>query len=212
MRRSEQGFTLIEIMVVIAIIATLVAAVSLGIPLVKERSQKLQCQRNLADLGTLFTTYRLEKPGKPKYSGVALFLWFRMKKDVPKGEEEKLLCPGDQSAKFPSAPEDRDAYDDITLSDPPTDMCSYAVRDFNKYPLKQDAGEKQIVACDRQGQDNRTMHHKDGLMVLWDNGGANFMDREGLGLSIGSEDPIVVGPDSEQPFLKQVIVVAESKE
>jgi len=212
MRRSERGFTLIEIMVVIAIIATLVAAVSLGIPLVQKRSQKLQCQRNLSDLGTLFTTWRLEKPGKPKYSGVALFLWFRKKRDIQLGDEETLLCPGAQGVTWPATQEDREAYNDVDLQNPPTDKCSYAVRDFEKYPLKQDAGAKQIIACDRQGNDSRTMHHPDGVVVLFDNGSASFMDKEALGVSMGPEDPVVVGPDAENEMLKQVIVVPESRE
>lgn len=212
MRRSEKGFTLIEIMVVIAIIATLVAAVSLGIPLVQERSNRLQCARNLSDFGTLFTNWRLEKPGKPKYSGVALFLWFRKKRDIREGEEEKLLCPGDQSVLFPADAEDRAKYNEVDLKNPPTDMCSYAVRDFNKYPLSQDSGKIQIIACDRQGNDGRTMHHKGGITVLYDSGSAKFLEKEALGVSMGDDDPIVVGPTTDHEMLKKVIVVPDSKE
>lgn len=213
MRRSEKGFTLIEIMVVLAIIATLVAAVSVGIPMVKQRSMRLQCQRNLQSVGIIFTQQQLEKPGRPKYSGAALLLWFRKKGDIKLGEEKNaLLCPGDMGVIFPTTPEDSAKYDDINLDSPPSDMCSYAARDFVKYQLLMDAPAKQIIACDRQGNDGRTAHHEGGLIVLFDNGSSMWMDKEALGLSGGDENPIVVGPDSEQPLLKQVVVVAGTKD
>jgi prepilin-type N-terminal cleavage/methylation domain-containing protein len=210
MRRSEKGFTLIEIMVVLAIIATLVAAVSVGIPMVKQRSMRLQCQRNLSGMGVIFTNYLMEHPGKPKYSGVALFLSFRKNKDIKVGQEkDSLLCPGDMGVTFPTSPEDSEKWDAVILESPPADMCSYAVRDFDKYPMKMDSPEQQIIACDRQGSDGKTPHHEGGLLVLFDSGSAKWMEKDALGL-VGDQQ-IVVGPDSENKDLKQVIGVANSK-
>jgi prepilin-type N-terminal cleavage/methylation domain-containing protein len=212
MRRSEKGFTLIEIMVVLAIIATLVAAVSVGIPMVKQRSMRLQCQRNLSGMGVIFTNYQMEHPGRPKYSGAALFLYFRQNGAIKVGQEkDSLLCPGDQGVTFPITEEDSKKWDDIVLESPPSDMCSYAVRDFSKYDLKMDSKEQQIIACDRQGNDGKTPHHEGGLLVLFDSGSAKWMEREALGLQSGGDQPIVVGPESENKDLKQVIVVASSK-
>ena len=64
MRRRESGFTLIEIMVVMAIIAGLMAAISLGIPVVQERSRRLTCAQNLSDMGKLYNLWRMEKSPK----------------------------------------------------------------------------------------------------------------------------------------------------
>lgn len=211
MRRRQQGFTLIEILVVIAIIATLVAAVSVTVPLVQERNRRLGCQKNLKELGTLFSSYRMEKQGKPKYDGVSMLLYFRvMRNEVKKGQETLYFCPGDQTMTPPTTPEQQAKYDDVNLDDPPTDLCSYSVRDFTNYPLKAETPDLEIIACDRQGADGRTQHHDGGLVVLYNDGSSKWMDREALGLS--AEAPIVVGPGSEHDQLKKVIYTPDRKE
>jgi prepilin-type N-terminal cleavage/methylation domain-containing protein len=212
MRRRERGFTLIEILVVIAIIATLVAAVSVTIPLVQDRNNRLACAKNLKEVGTLFINYQQEHQGRPKYDGVAMFLYFRVtSNDIRKNEESVLICPGDQQVINPNTPELQAKYDDeVDLTNPPDDMCSYAVRDFTTYPLSVEAKEAQIVACDRNGNNGRTLHHRDGLNILYDNGASKFMSREDLGIS-GDAD-IVVGPASEHELLKQVVYIPNKKE
>jgi prepilin-type N-terminal cleavage/methylation domain-containing protein len=210
MRRGDHGFTLIEIMVVIAIIAGLVAAVSLGIPIVQERSRRLTCATNLSDLGKIYVTWKTENPNKPPYSGAALFLHWRKKREIPRDKESVLICPGDQQVLSPDTDEIKDRYDNVDLTNPPNDLCSYAGRDFDTPPWKVDAGELQIIACDRQGTDGKTAHHKDGLNILYDDGSAKFMDREKLGLT--NDAQIVVGPESENAKLKMVIYSKEKKE
>lgn len=211
MRRRELGFTLIEILVVIAIIATLVAAVSVTVPLVQERNRRLNCQRNMKELGTVFTLYQQENQGRPPYDGVSMFLYFRVKDSaIKEGQETLLICPGDNQAVNPTTPELQSDYDDIDLSNPRNNMCSYAVRNFTDHPLLRESKKIQIVACDRQGLDGRTAHHDNGLVILYDDGAAKFMTREDLGLS--RDDPIVVGPGSEHELLKQVVYIPSSKE
>ncbi len=212
MRRRERGFTLIEILVVIAIIATLVAAVSVTIPLVQDRNQRLACAKNLKEVGTLFINYNQENQGRPKYDGVSMFLYFRVTtKDIRKKEEAVLVCPGDQQVANPSAPETQAKYDDeVDLTNPPDDLCSYAVRDFSNHALSVESDEAQIIACDRNGLNGRTLHHRDGVNVLYDNGSAKFMSREDLGIS-GNAD-VVVGPTSEHEMLKQVVYIPNKKE
>lgn len=201
MRRSESGFTLIEIMVVLTIIATLVAAVAVGIPMVQERNRRLSCQRNLSGLGTIYIGWQGENPGKVRYNGTTLLLHFRKKKLIEAGSESTLLCQGDQQVFFPKTKADSEAYDEINLDDPPHDRCSYAVRNFWKFPTK--PGEREIFACDRQGEDGKTEHHQDGIAIVWTNGSAAFFDKEALGF--GADQPVVVGPDSSNDDLKKVI-------
>ena len=131
MRNREQGFTLIEIMVVIAIIAGLISTVVVVVPQMQERQKRLTCQGNLGQLGQLYVMRTLDKPGKPKYDGVALFLsWRKDKSLIQGGKEEILLCPGDTGVDVMDTEEARKAYDDIDLMNPPSGKCSYAVRDF----------------------------------------------------------------------------------
>ncbi len=170
------------------------------------RNRRASCQRNLEELGTLFVVLEKETNGHMPYDGVSLFLSFRAKNSwIKKKQEALLICPGDNQAIMPTTPEQQDAYDEIDLSNPRNNMCSYAVRDFTRYPLFADCEEPQIIACDRQGLDGRTAHHDNGLCVLFDDGSVRFMSRGDLGLA--RDDPIVVGPGSNHPMLSKVVSI-----
>lgn len=200
------GWTLIEIMVVLAIIAGLTASVTVAIPIAMDRSNRQQCAGHLNGLGVIYHQMRLEHPGRPPHNGQSLFLSWRKKRDpVRFGEEDNLLCPADPSAVFPRNDEDRARWDDVDLDHPGPDLCSFAVRDFRRHPTGPD-GTRQIIACDRQGSSGDTAHHRGGLNVLFDNGTTRFLDREALGL--GPDDPIVVGPESEHEMLRKVVTTA----
>jgi prepilin-type N-terminal cleavage/methylation domain-containing protein len=211
MRRKAQGFTLIEIMVVIAIIAGLIGTVAIIVPQMQEKQKRFTCQNNLSQLGGLFVTERSEKPGRPKYDGTALWLSWRVTASkVREGEEGVLICPGDNGIVAPDTPEAKKRYGDIDLKNPPNDMCSYAARDFSAFPLKNESNSVQIVGCDRNGPDGRQAHHKNGLNIVFDNGQARFVEREELGISPDSD--IVVGPDATNEWLKQVVGVKQKKD
>jgi prepilin-type N-terminal cleavage/methylation domain-containing protein len=205
--RHASGWTLIEIMVVLAIIAGLTASVSVAIPIAIDRSNRQQCAGHLTGLGVVYQQMRAERPGRPLHNGQSLFLSWRKKRDpVRFGEEDTLLCPGDPSAVFPRNDDDRARWDDVDLAHPDPDLCSFAVRDFRRHPTGPD-GKVQIIACDRQGATGDTSHHRGGINVLFDNGTTRFLDREELGLGAG--DPIVVGPDAEHEMLRQVVTVSK---
>jgi prepilin-type N-terminal cleavage/methylation domain-containing protein len=211
MRRRAQGFTLIEIMVVIAIIAGLISTVVIVVPKMQENQKKLTCQQNLSGLGKIFVTWRSTNMGKPPYDGQALFLSWRTKKsEIRQGDESVLICPGDQNVVQPNTPEAQAAYNDIDLKNPPTDKCSYAVRNFSKFPFDVESPRKEPVASDRQGPDGRTMHHRDGIVVCFDDAACKFMTREELG--IATDSPIVVGPDASHEDLKKLIYNVQTKE
>lgn len=211
MRRKSRGFTLIEIMVVIAIIAGLIGTVAIIVPQMQEKQKRFQCANNLSQLGGIFVTDRTEKPGKPKYDGSALFLSWRIKgAKIKQGQESVLICPGDQGISAADTPEARARYDDVNLKDIPNDLCSYAVRDFTSFPIPAESPKQQIIACDRNGPDGKTMHHKGGLNIVFDDGSTNFFERDNLGVS--GDGPIVVGPDASHEDLKLVITVKRSKD
>lgn len=211
MRRKTQGFTLIEIMVVIAIIAGLIGTVAIIVPQMQERQRKLQCLNNLSQLGQTFTTKRLEKPGRSKYVGAALWLYYRsVTSDIKEGQEAVLICPGDEGIAAADSPEAKARYSNVDLTNPPEDLCSYASRDFLAHPLENESKKLQLIGCDRNGPTGRIAHHKNGLNVAFEDGSTKFIEREELGIS--PEDPIVVGPDSPNEMLKQVIYIKHSGE
>ncbi len=73
MLRREQGFTLIEILVVITIIAALVGMVTLVIPKGQEAKNRVQCMNNLRQIGALLVTKNAGS-GVIPYSGAAFVL------------------------------------------------------------------------------------------------------------------------------------------
>jgi prepilin-type N-terminal cleavage/methylation domain-containing protein len=210
MRNRAQGFTLIEILVVITIIASLAGAVLILVPRIQEKQRQTSCANNLRQLGGTYTSESMEKPGLPPQVGASLWLYYRQKHFIQKGREEVLICPGDNSVKRPANEADQARYDDINLADPPLDACSYMARDFITYPLSNEAESAQIIGCDRNGSDFKTPNHRDGLNILFDDGAVQFKDREYLGLT--QDDPIVVGPDSDVELLRQVVYGPPRKE
>lgn len=204
MRRKTQGFTLIEIMVVIAIIAGLIGTVAIIVPQMQEKQRRFGCQNNLQQLGGLFVEMTTEKSGRPPYVGQALWLSWRSKKSkIMSGQENILICPGDSNIVSPDSPEQKAKYDSVDLKNPGTDLCSYASRDFESHGISRDQTELELIGCDRQGPDGRTAHHKNGLVIAYSDGSARFVEREELGIS--GDDPIVVGPESSNDKLKKAI-------
>ena len=55
MRNRERGFTLIEILVVITIIASLAGAVLILVPRIQQKQKQTTCANHLRQLGTLYT-------------------------------------------------------------------------------------------------------------------------------------------------------------
>ena len=207
MRRTAQGFTLIEIMVVIAIIAGLVTTVAIMVPKMQETQKQTGCMGNLQQLGGLFLTHKLENPAKSmRYSGVSLWLSYRKgSSDIAKGEEKALACGGDPGTLLPQNEDDKKKWDNVDLDNPADGLCSYAGRDFKNAPLDAERTEREVIGCDRQGPDGKTMHHKDVIVCAFDSGAADRMNREELG--VGSEEKIIIGPEAQNPMLRKVVYI-----
>ena len=209
MRYREQGFTLIEIMVVITIIVLLAGAVALSVPLVQERARRSTSTNNLKQLYTLYTAEKMERQtARPRHDGGTLWLSYRKKSLIKNGQEEVLVCPGDPDILPIETPEDRDRYDEINLEDPKKNMVSYAARNFTAYPLKAESKTLQIIGGLRQGSNGRTMHFDGGTIVVFEDGAVRWQSREDLGLA-GDAD-IVIGEDSDHDLLKKISDVQSS--
>lgn len=212
MRYREQGFTLIEIMVVITIIVLLAGAVALSVPLVQERAQRSTSTNNLKQLYTLYTAEKMERQtARPRWDGGTLWLSYRKKNLIKNGQEEVLMCPGDRSFLPIETPEDRAAYDEINLENPSSkakNMVSYAARNFTAYPLKAESKTLQIIGGLRQGGDGRTQHFDGGTILVFEDGAVRWQSREDLGLA-GDAD-IVIGEESDHDLLKKISGVLSS--
>lgn len=168
---------------------------------IRELELRARCTMNLAQIAGLF----IVRPGKPTHDGAAVLLsWRTTKSCIQPGEEWLLRCPSDPHLRTLDEAASA-AYGGADLKDPPLDLCSYAVRDFTRFPLRESRASTQILACDRQGKDGKTPHHPDGVCVAFDDGRVKFMTRADLGLK--PDEPIVVGPDSTVEMLRIVCQV-----
>jgi prepilin-type N-terminal cleavage/methylation domain-containing protein len=69
-RRSNSGFSLVELLVVIGIIALLIAIMMPAMRIVRENNQRIQCQSNLRQIGFALLIYSNDNHGSmPSWSG-----------------------------------------------------------------------------------------------------------------------------------------------
>jgi prepilin-type N-terminal cleavage/methylation domain-containing protein len=207
MRRKTQGFTLIEIMVVIAIIAGLVTTVAIMVPKMKETANQTTCMQNLKGLNDVFISKSLEgQAAAQRYSGVALWLSYRKTgSEIRRGQEKALQCPGDQQFQVPVTDDDIKQWDVVDLENPADNLCSYAARDFKAHPLNVESPDKEIIGCDRQGTNGRTPHHRGVIICSFAEGDAQKYSREQLGISPDAD--IVVGPEASATMLQKVVYI-----
>ena len=207
MRRKTQGFTLIEIMVVIAIIAGLVTTVAIMVPKMRETANQTTCMSNLNELSHVFISKSLESnAAAQRYSGVALWLSYRKTgSDIRRGQEKALQCPGDNQFLIPQNEEDQKQWDNVDLDNPSDNLCSYAARDFKAFPISAESVEKEIIGCDRQGTNGRTAHHRGVIICAFNEVDAQKYSREQLGITADAD--IVVGPEASAKMLQKVVYI-----
>ncbi len=168
---------------------------------------QIACANNLRHLGGIYSSLLMEKPGPPPYDGTALWLEYRKREYVQRTRESVMLCPGDESVFAPQTDDDARFWDDVDYSDAAVvrRLCSYAVREFTEFPLDPDSEEPQAIACDAPDADGVVRHHRGGLTILFDDGAAQWTDREHLGLQ--PDEPITIGPDARAEVLRALTVV-----
>jgi hypothetical protein len=158
-----------------------------------------ECMSNQSQLAQGYQLAIQEKRFDPTLHGSAQILsWLPT---LRKGEEIVVLCPGDEIPP-PETGEETRPYHPVGADAlrGARGLGSYAVRDFEKFPIDPNSTEKQAILCDRQGADGRTNHHKGCIVVAFATGDAQKLTRAELGLR--DDEPIVVGPDSRSPLLR----------
>ncbi len=173
-----------------------VTAMSLRCPR-GDSQPRLICLNNLSQLGQIALMEAQEHPGEaPKHSGPALFLsWRRDGSSIRRGEEKLFICPLDDLAHVPETDEERRAWDDVDLANPPRSLCSYAVRDFDAFPLPDGGSVRSdpIAGC---------LHHKGVVILAFAEGDAQLVTLDELGLA--SDDEKIVGPEAKSPVLRML--------
>lgn len=165
------------------------------------------CQINLVHLAGMYAESSADPSWRPR-SGQALVLrWRKEGRRIKRGQEYVLLCPADQDALPPDTPEAVDRYDTVDLDDPPNDLCSYAVRDFDRFPPDPARpGEEPFAACVGRFRDGTWRAcHEGGLAVAYLDGHVLFLRWDELGFppdAAPPDKPPVVGPDSPSPLLR----------
>jgi hypothetical protein len=199
--RTFLGGTWIQWAILWLVVVGLVVAVALNV----ERwphsvPRQTTCMSNLSQLAQRYMMAVHDKRFDPTLHGSAQILsWIPT---LRPGEERVLICPGDQDIRIPETPEAARVYHpaDAAALRAARGLGSYAVRDFEKFPIDPNSTAKQPILCDREGDDGRTNHHKRCIVVGFVGGDAQKMTNAELGIPDG--DPIVVGPDSPSPLLR----------
>lgn len=178
------------------VVAGAIGTVAIIVPQMQEKQKRFVCASNLSQLGGLFIVERMDAPkGSVPRSGPGLFLeWRTATHRIQPSASSVLVCPGDAGALRPTDPGAITAYDNVDLDHAPRALCSYAVRDFEQFPLEHGTATVQVIAA--------CVHHKGGANVLFDNGSARFVTNEEFGVPTGTE--LTVGPDSPAQVLRVV--------
>ena len=176
----------------LCVVPEMVGAVAVMVPAIQERQKRLTCMTQLSELSQLHLARTVQSGTERRpLSGSALWLSLRAEGSISPGNERILLCPGDPHSTPPPEPS---VYDAIDLANAPRELCSYAGRDFEAFPLSDEAvGQQVLGAC---------IHHRSGAIVVYDDGRTEFVDH--LELGITEDDEKTVGPESKSPLLRVV--------
>lgn len=198
MDRTQKGFTLIEILVVVTIIGVLAGLVVVLIPKGKEKAAIAECQNNVRGLSGLFA--QMKK--LPTYSGVNLLLVLYKKKDLPdEGKLQLLFCPGDETGDTFERTGGIQAYKDADLKKNGEygNLSSYAAIDQldRECAASLSSAKTQAIISD----DSEDHHNNKGFVVGYTDGSAKFRDKFD-DYQIAVETEVKVGEGSDVPELK----------
>jgi prepilin-type N-terminal cleavage/methylation domain-containing protein len=195
MRRTrETGFTLVEILVVITIIATIAGLVAVLIPKALEMQARQKCIDNLRNItGLLAGT---ESRRYPEHAGPNLILYLVKKGDLTGRDSlESLFCPGDHEESFKQAGGEA-AYEGLDLKRKGEygHLTSYAGRDQTRADTAARRGSMRAVVL--VADDSEDHHFNKGVCVGLTGGTARWRDKVEY-YELDGDTPLIVGEGSE---------------
>ncbi len=196
LRRS--GFTLVEILVVISIIALLI---TLALPVLQnaiDTSRSTACKSNLKQLGTNLRLWRTRNKDRwPKESGIRFLLVLARDSMIDEKDMKVFICPNqpedDNTTETDNTP--GSAYKD--WDGIPSTSISYAGRDVKAFPIASTKEGSEIIASDdNEGRPN----HKHATNYLYADASVDEFDMDTgareLGLDFKEQGFVPIGPDS----------------
>lgn len=198
-RRSEEsGWTLIEILVVVAIIATLAGLTTIGVQHAIRENHKVVCQSHVAELMRL-----LESSGSryPQHDGPNLLMYLVDKGDL-QGDDalESLFCPGDLEETLEQAGGEA-GYKGLELNKTGAfgHLTSYAARAQRDKACRAKRGMPRpaVLIAD----DSEDHHDGRGIIVGLTGGSAKFRDKYDA-YELDADKELVVGEGSSVEELR----------
>lgn len=205
----EEGFTLIEILVVIVIIATLASLVAALAPTMIAKARETECSNNLKQIGGLMQA--LDAKGDlVQYSGAGYLL--QVKDQVSDDNLKVFVCPDENENPDDPRPEVGsqafiDMYRDLDLKTGVIEQrhSSYAGANWKMFPEKKSG--RGALETRPWGADkclNGQAHH-DGIVVLYPGAKVEKIEFENLAGHDEETGAIIVGPDSPDPILQKLV-------
>ena len=196
--KTKAGFTLIEVLVVISIIATLAGMTALIIPISYQERDKVACTNRLRNLAGLIEN--AGPGGFPDHSGARLVLYLVQRGEL-QGQDalDQLFCPGDTKESL-SALGGPDAYADLDLkgSDNFDAFTSYAGIDQSKPGNRLKSGAKMRAMLVDDSEDH---HNGKGFLIAFTGGGVKWRDKVDH-YNLRFDDVITVGEGSSVEELR----------
>lgn len=200
------GFTLIELIAVMAIIMILAVALLPRVNAAFENAQVTACQANLREIGKGLVQYNGIKQRWPRKEGVKFFaalvadgIW-----EDTETSTKTLSCPGVKSEVLTPS------MDGLPLADWYTDLSridgswsAYAGRDTRNYPLRKfpTSGKKVLVADDNDPESNHRMM-TNVLYGDWAVRGIDIFEERSEGRADEEQEFVIVGPDARREELR----------
>ena len=190
MQRRDSGFTFIEILVVMGIIATLMGMVAVIVPRVLERQRVVQSTNNVRQIALLISGRSIERQW-PAYSGKGFTLSLVADGIIDPSEPRNLeifFSPGDAVYSLRNASPER--YLEVT---PEALRAGSSFRELTSYAGRRNApGDRPYILtptklmrsdpilCD---DDDGPCHHPAGLVMGFTDGSARLVEWSELGMA-----------------------------
>ncbi len=196
---KKNGFTLVELLIVIGIISLLIGLAVPAYQAIFLRSKVTACQENLRQIGLSLKLYRERFDERwPQEGGIAFVMapWFTGVISRDEKYAKVYICPG---VKERMAPPETLMEAESAADVDPYSQISYAGRNIEEATISHlEPNKDAIVADDNEFEEP---NHPDKTNVLW--GDCTSITALDI-IDYGNIPKLTVGPDSEDEELRKL--------